>query len=342
MTERALFMSVRLGLLAVALLLGLGGVAGWRLGGRERREGMSAGRGSGDATWREIEDMCGRRLRWPANPSRLLCLSASAGAVVEALGQAARIAAIDEHGAVVPALAATPVVCKGGILAREQVVSLGIDGALLWWYQDDLADALGKLGVPVYRLRQPRAAELPELARRLGDCLGCEEQATALADRLALPPPATVDRETAPSVYLELYGAYRTVGADSYLSDIIAWAGGRNAVAADGGGLLVTPEALLRADPELVLLVAGFATPAEFAARPGMAGLRAVRAGRVHLLNRQLLLAGPAFPEAVQAVRQWLAEVRSQKSVFRSQYSEVGAAEATPWSRPTSGVVGGR
>ena len=57
----------------------------------------------------------------------------------------------------------------------------------------------------------------------------------------------------------------------------------------------------------MILFADGFADAGEIAGRPGMAGLKAVREGRVWSVDRKYLLAGPRLPEAVAGLRAILA-----------------------------------
>lgn len=88
---------------------------------------------------REVVDMTGRKVRVPADPARVLSLCTSANDTMVALGEAARLAAIDEYGRVVPGVRRAQVIGKGSAISREAVLALGIDLAFVWWYQDDAA-----------------------------------------------------------------------------------------------------------------------------------------------------------------------------------------------------------
>ena len=302
-------MKWRFGILLPVVLACLLGVVGslWRA----LRGPLPAGGARPPMVKRMVTDMAGRQVRLPARPERILSICTSASDTVAALGETSRLAAIDSYSRVVPGLEQTPVVGKGGALSKEQILARKIDLAFIWWYQDEAAALLAELDVPVVRLRAVRAAELPGLVRLVGDCLVCPEKAALVARRLeaflAAPPPV-LPAVTPPTVYLELYGAYRTVGRDSYLNDLLELAGGRNVIRQVSGGLTVSPELMVQADPEVMVTVAGFTDAAQLRARPGLAGVRAVAAGRVYAIERRWLVAGPALPEAVAMLRDVLAE----------------------------------
>jgi len=264
-----------------------------------------------------VVDMTGRTVRVPADPARILSLCTSANDTVAALGDAARLAAIDEYGRVVPGVEHAQVVGKGSAISREAVLALGIDLAFVWWYQDDAAAMLEGLSVPVVRVRTDRAAEIPPMIRMVGECLNRREAAEPMArgmeeflDRAASDRPLPANR---PRVYLELYGPFRTVGRDSYMNDLLALAGADNIAGEIAGKALLSAERLLQADPDVILFADGFADAGEIAGRPGMAGLKAVRLGRMFPVDRRWLVAGPRIPEAVAEIRSILAGVSREE-----------------------------
>ncbi len=266
---------------------------------------------------REVVDMTGRTVRVSADPARILSLCTSANDTLAVLGEAARLAAIDEYGRVVPGVERAQVVGKGSAISREAVLALGIDLAFVWWYQDDAAAMLKGLSVPVVRVRTDRAAEIPPMIRLVGECLNRRKAAEPLArgveeflDRAASGLPLPAGR---PRVYLELYGPFRTVGRDSYMSDLLALAGADNIAGDITGKALLSAERLIQADPDVILFAEGFADAGEVASRPGMAGLTAVRLGRIFPVDRRWLVAGPHLPEAVAEIHSTLAGVSRQE-----------------------------
>jgi len=254
-----------------------------------------------------VVDMTGRSVRLPAAPRRILSLCTSAGEALAAMGQAHRVAAIDEYGRVVRGVEHAVVIGKGSLVSREQVLALGIDLAFVWWYQDDAAAMLEGLSVPVVRIRSARAAELPAMIRLVGLCVGSSEAADEVARHVEgylRQPVAAGDPPCRPRVYLELYGAFKTVGRDTYLNDLLELAGAVNVARDASGSVLLSAERLMEADPDVILFVEGFATPEAIAARPGLSEQKAVRSARVHPIDRRWLVAGPNLPRAVEKLRE--------------------------------------
>lgn len=261
------------------------------------------------APGREMTDATGRRVTAPDEPRQIASLCTSATDTLLRLGLGDRLAAVDEYSRIVPGAEAIPVMGKGSAISREQVLSYGLDMAFIWWYQDEAAALFQDLGVPVVRLRAARISEVPELIRLVGTAAGAEAPAETLAQRLTddiarlrghpLEGPA-------PRVYVELYGALKTAGRDTYLNDLLELAGASNIAAQAAGSLLLSRERLIEADPEVVCFVQEFARAEDFAQRPGWSGVAALRQGRVIPLNRYLLVAGGGCTEAVDELRDLL------------------------------------
>ncbi len=254
---------------------------------------------------REVVDMSGRRVRIPPRPTRILSLCTSATDTVIALRGRDCLVAVDEFSRVVPGTERAAVVGRAGAISRERLAALGIDLAFLWWYQDDAAAACDELSIPVVRIRSGRVDELPNVIGLIGDCLGRAEDARRLAgevrDFLArLPPMPPSDGKR---VYVELYGPLKTVGRETYINDLVELAGGCNVAADRQGSLLLSVERLIQADPDVILCAGDATDAAALAARPNMAGLRAVRQGHVFALDRYWLAAGPHLPQSVEKIR---------------------------------------
>jgi iron complex transport system substrate-binding protein len=258
------------------------------------------------SVYHAVKDASGQMVKIPVEPKHILSLCTSATDTMLRLGEAARLAGIDEYSRIVPGASNLVVLGKGSAVSREQVLAREIDLAFIWWYQDDVAQVLADLHVPAVKLRCGRAAEVPATIRLVGQCLGTTNAAYALAngvtEKLARIPRAGTN--SAPQVYLELYSPFKTGGNDSYLNDVIELAGGRNIAANASGSILLSAEQLLVADPQCVILIAGFGTPEQFARRGGLARLSAVKTRHIYTLDRYCLVAGAGLPEGVAALRQ--------------------------------------
>ena len=281
------------------ILAAVGGLAVLSAAGLLALHAPSAGKGQDNAV-RSVPD----------HPARILSLCTSATATIAAMGESHRLLAIDDYGRVVPGVDNAAVIGKGSAISKEQVLALKIDLAFVWWYQDDAAAMLESLGIPVLKIRSGRAAEIPSMIRLVGDCLGCRERADALTmpvEQFLRQTSSQPAQSRRPVVYLELYSPFKTVGRDSYINDLLELAGGRNIAADATGTVVLSAERLIQNEPDVVLVVEGFADAQAVASRPGMSELKAIRAKRVYAIDRDLLIAGPNLPQAVEKLRVILA-----------------------------------
>jgi iron complex transport system substrate-binding protein len=144
----------------------------------------------------------------------------------------------------------------------------------------------------------------------LGRATGADEAASDLRTQLQARLQAIARRvEGAPrrSVYLETAaaarGAYQTVGVGHYANDALHRAGGHNVFSDLQGSQQVSAEAIFLRDPEVIVSLQQSPKEAStIAERPGWHSLRAVRAGRVVVLERgHKLIPGPRQVEAIEA-----------------------------------------
>lgn len=105
-------------------------------------------------------------------------------------------------------------------------------------------------------------------------------------------------------VYYEINGLGRSVGRGSIVDALLRLAGGENIAGDDPRPRVdLTPEFLLAADPEVIVL-GPFAQPdAELLARPGWKQLSAVQHGRVHRIDESLRYVTLATPRCVDGCR---------------------------------------
>lgn len=259
---------------------------------------------------RQVWDMTERFAEIPSDPQRILSMCSSATDTIVRLGEGDKILAIDEYNRIIPGLNKTTVIGKGSIISQEQILSLGIDLAFVWWYQDAAAAMLEGLSVPVIRIRSGRAEEVPHMIRLVGECLNksmhAEQLAADVAEYVLASSAEKIKVPPKPRVYLELYGAFNTVGKDTYIDDLLGLAGAENIADEASGSMLLSAEKLIMADPDIILFVKDFQTIKSISERSGMAKIAAIQNRRVYPIDRYWLVSGAGLPEAVKSFRETL------------------------------------
>jgi iron complex transport system substrate-binding protein len=168
-----------------------------------------------------------------------------------------------------------------------------------------VAERLRSMGIATVQLRTDLLADVPRVGSLLGQLAGREREAAALKERFesALAQATVAAPATVPSVFLLVWAEPpMTVGAGSYLSELLRRAGGRNTyVDLPTSSGQVSIESVVARKPDAILVL-GDSTPA-FAARPEWQAVAAVRERRfVFASGSQFAHPGPRAPDAIRAL----------------------------------------
>lgn len=272
--------------------------------------------GAGMAQPRAVRDDLGRDVTMQAPALRVVAMMPTHAETVCALGACDRLVGVDafsNHPAEVREL---PTLGSPFDADVEAILALEPDLVLADEYSG-LAEALARLGVPVYGGTAQSIEDIWEVTEEVGVLLGLETEAALLVGRTQgrlAALAARADGAAEPTVFVEIDPTPYTVGPGSFLGRLLALAGARNIVPAGLGDFpQIDPELVVAADPDTILLLdAPYGqTAAAVAARPGWSTLRAVRSGEVieassaevDLLTR----AGPRVADALELLLSWLA-----------------------------------
>ena len=147
-------------------------------------------------------------------------------------------------------------------------------------------------GVVTLTLRTDRLADLTRVAPIIGEAVGRRDAGVAAADSVMRTLDALRDRPAparAPRVFWHIWDApVMTIGRGSYLSELLTVAGAENVFAdLEAPSPQVSLEEVARRDPDFVL--AGPEGAATIRAHAGWAAIRAVREGRVLVVDTTLV-----------------------------------------------------
>ena len=169
-------------------------------------------------------------------------------------------------------------------------------------------------GARVYEARLETFVDVERTARDLGRALGRPAAGDSVGDyiRQALDSLESQPRDSRPSVLLVLHpeSPVLTAGSDTYLSELVAAAGGRNVFSdATDSWPRVTSESVLARRPDVVVFAEEDLTDGLLTRLPWR-GLRAVRDGRVMTVPRaSLVRPGPASLTMARKLAHFLATV---------------------------------
>lgn len=264
-----------------------------------------------------VEDALGRSVSLPAPPQRIVTIFSSNTELVAALGLTERIVGIDAFTRYPAEAAAKPVV--GGRLgfSVDAVVAQAPDLVIVTPARQaahQLLAPMERLGVPVIVLMSRSVAEVLDNIRLVGRATGEGERGRALAETLESRLAAVARRvsgEPCPRLALVTgrlgNGLLLAAREGTYTADALVRAGGCLAIAGRAGLAQVSPEAMIAADPDVLLLAGREDELRELAARPGFREMRAVRQGRLRTVPRaEFLIPGPRTVDGIERLAAFL------------------------------------
>jgi iron complex transport system substrate-binding protein len=223
------------------------------------------------------------------SPQRIVALTIGAVDTLALLGELGHVIAVEEDCFVPGTEHLTKIrnddhSGPSKALNVESVLALQPDLVIA---KEDLKPALEHRGLRVLWLPAANGlATVVPLVEQLGDTLGVPDKSRALVATVRAKM-AAIEARVANSrqvrVYYEAGKSGRTVGRGTVIDDMIRLAGGVN-IAGDLGlaNPVLSTEAILAADPEVIVLSPWCDSPAEVAARPGWNRISAVKNGRIH------------------------------------------------------------
>ena len=263
----------------------------------------------------DVVDDFGHRVALSGAARRVVSLTPAITELLFAIGAGSSVVDRTEWDTYPPAVADIPSVGDGLDPNLERVVALRPD--LVAFYASNAnmqaIQRLADVGVPSVSIRLDSLASAARGARLLGRLTGTSLRADSLA-RVFEIQHDSVRRAPQPAAHIRVLilswdNPPIIIGAKSFLSELIDFAGGENVFAdVDAPSATVTVETIVARDPEVIIFFADDAP--EFADRPEWRTVRAVR-------DRQFLfLKGSEFEypslrvfEAVRQLRRALEEV---------------------------------
>lgn len=249
-------------------------------------------------------------------PARVISLIPAVTEMVLAMGAADRLVARTEHDRD-PALAELPSVGQGLTPSLEELPVLRPDLVIAW--PDNTSRSviarLRELGIAVYTPEIQTLRDIATTIEGLGERLRLEAAADSLVEwmeaELGRVRRAVAGRERLDVFYVVWYDPPTTAGPETFVSELIELAGGRN-VFADAPGLWpqVSIEEIVRRDPDILLVPRGEDSPIDLKRLKNSTGwrqLRAVRNDRVVPLDAALFnRPGPSVTVAARRLAEIL------------------------------------
>jgi len=240
-------------------------------------------------------------------PERIVCLTEETVETLYLLGEERRIVGVSGYAVRPPRVRREKPRVSAFISADiDKILALAPDLVLTFSdLQADIAAALIRRNVAVHAFNQRDVAGIFAMIRTLGALTGVPDRAEALAASLEARIAATRGRAARlarrPRVYFEEWDDPMISGL-KWVSELIEAAGGTDvfpmlAAAKSAKDRIVSAEQVIAASPDIIVgsWCGKKFVPAKVAARPGFAGVAAVRTGELHEIKSTLILQpGPA------------------------------------------------
>jgi iron complex transport system substrate-binding protein len=273
----------------------------------------ASARSSASASFPVVIGTGARAVTIPSEPRRIVSLSPTATEMLFAIGAGDQVVAVDDQSNY-PAQA--PTTKLSGYEPNAEAIA-GYDPDLVVYANDlgDVAPALAELGVPA--LMEPAAASLRDAYAQideLGRATGHESNARALVSqmraRIARIVASVPTSARGLTYYHELDDTYYSVTSKTFIGRVYALFGLRDiadaAAPAASGYPQLSPEYILRADPDLIFLADTKCcgqSPRTVARRPGWQQIAAVRTHAVVALDDDVASRwGPRIVDFVRVV----------------------------------------
>jgi iron complex transport system substrate-binding protein len=281
----------------------------------------------------------------PAAPARIVSLSPATTETLFALGAGPRVVATTDFDDYPPEVTRLPHVATYQGVDVEKIVALSPDLVVAGGNGFNSPDAIAQLrraGIPVLVVYGKDVAGVLSDIELVGAAAGAGPAARDLTAsmRAGFDQVAAATRGLAtPRTFYELDATKEIYGParDSFVAQMIELAGGTAITTGDPNVFSIPLETLVAADPEVIVLGDGAygTTPAIVSARPGWAGMSAVKGGAIRPANDTLITRpGPRLVDGLRdlavAIHPELAATFPAASVVPSAAASVAPSASAP------------
>ena len=190
----------------------------------------------------------------------------------------------------------------------ERTLALMPDLVIFAEQQQQQIEQFRRLGMPVLFAREPKTIDgvfdsILMLGRVTGHAPMAQTLVSDMQRRIDIVVTRVADMESSPTVFYELTDDLYTAGPETFIGGMLQLLHAENIAAGTTSPFpQLTAEAVLAADPQIILLADGeWVSIESVAQRPGWAGIAAVTNGRVHPINPDLgNRPGPRIVDAIE------------------------------------------
>jgi iron complex transport system substrate-binding protein len=269
--------------------------------------GIAAGRQGA----RVVVDETGRHVNVPAEVRRIVSLAPNLTETIYALGDGTRLAGDTDECDVPEEAKSKPHVGEPVDPSLEAIVGLKPDivlaSASINWPQT--ADALLKMGVPVYTTDAHTVDGMLGGIEKIGGVIGSEAAADALVSGLRAKLDALRTKLAGSTPRRVLFVVWDqpliSIGRHTFVADALRLAGGTSVIDVDENWPRIGVEEVVRLQPDFLVFVrdhgdTSASTIAELRQRPVWRDLAAVKSGNVAFVSNEVERPAPKLIDAIE------------------------------------------
>jgi iron complex transport system substrate-binding protein len=263
---------------------------------------------------KQVTDETGRRMAIPLNVQRVVSLAPNLTETIYALGLDAKLVGDTTYCDIPPAAKEKPHIGSAQEPSLEAIVALHPDLVLATTSinRAETADALLKIGVPVYTSDPHTITGMLGSTAMLADLLGANEQGAKLVaesqERLDALHRALEDRPMAHVLFVVWQDPLISIGQNTFIADALRWAGAESIIVASQNWPQVSMEEVVRLQPDYIVLTSDHLAAEthehvnNLRDRPTWSELRAVKMGHVVMASDEFTRPSPGLVDAIESL----------------------------------------
>ena len=261
-----------------------------------------------------VTDETGRRMAIPFSVQHVVTLAPDLTETVYALGLGDKLVGDTSFCDTPPAAKLKPHVGSPQTPNLEAIVAMHPDLVLATTSinRAETADALLRLGIPVYTSDPHTVREMLDSIARMADLMGANEQGTALVAQLQSRLDAVHARIAEFPLVHVLFVVWEdpliTIGQNTFIADALRWAGAESVFVANQNWPQVSMEEVVRLQPDYILFTANHSESNKdhelnrLRTQPAWKALRAIQMGRVVRVDDEITKPSPGLVGAIEQI----------------------------------------
>jgi len=260
---------------------------------------------------RVVTDEVGRTVTIPAQVRRIVSLAPNLTETIYALKFEDRLVGDTDYCDLPVAAKAKPHIGSPQNPSIEAIVALHPDLVLATTSINlrQTADALARLGVPVYTTDPHVVRGMVDSFGRMADLIGASQQGAALVAgldaRLDALHTRLADIPLVHVLFVVWLDPLISIGQKTFIADALRWAGAESVVLSSQNWPQVALEEVVRLQPDYIVLASshtgeGTRTLEDLRARSAWKDLQAVRSGHVAIISEEIDRPAPGLIDAIE------------------------------------------